>query len=575
MALTLLALLATTAFAAPSPMDLPSPELTRQQLRDEFNAHFYPERLSGAAPARDAHGFACLTPLVAKLKANWSLFSTAEQREFTSRLAPWAEDLTQPFPSRPAADAPPDDATAPPASGLCFDVGTVESITDPEGRFGVVWESGTIDEDTAQDFLTALTRGYETQIDEMEWREPVGMSRYQMLVYVADDDSSAGAYTTIQYCSGVGYTPYVVAYSGSFYGGTWYRDMAVHEFNHASQYAYNDERGAYNSNAPFWYFEATATWMQEYNYDDNWWSTYITGYTNAPYVGMEVENQSDYTEFYHMYGMAIWNFYLDKYVGGPEYVRGLWEDAASHDDANLTMEEMIDNSGEDWREQYMGFIATNTVMDYKERAYFDSVDTEDSVDELPAEGDSSSRKAPQGLGQNYIVFEKGAAGDDGELLLTFDGEDDTEWMVLAVQTDGSSVDSITEMEVDDETGEGELSVEFPGDDELYLVISPFEYASVRNNTGKEYAWTAEWVANEDEPASDHDTADDGSDDPPEEDDDGTADPGEEGDGAFNTDDEPKNGVCGCATTQPAGSGLAMLGVIGALALRRRRVTRAS
>lgn len=567
MAPTLLALLANTAlaFTPPAPALGDDPQVIRATLIREFNAHFYPERLGAAAPPHEEMGGTCLTPLVAGLKANWSLFSKDEQREFTSRLAPWAEDLTQPF-ARKAEEAPlPEGVTPPPASSLCFDAGSVDSITDPEGRFGVVWESGTITETTAQNFLEALTLGYETQVDEMEWREPVGMGRYLMLVYVADDDSSAGAYTTIDYCSGVGYTPYIVAYSGSFYGGTWYKDMAVHEFNHASQYAYNDERGGYNYNVPFWYFEATATWMQEYNYNDNWWSTYVTGYTNAPYVGMEVSNQSDYTEFYHMYGMAIWNFYLDKYVGGPEYVRDLWEDAAPHDDANLTMEEMIDNSGEDWREQYVNFIATNTVMNYSERAWYEAVATVDTVDELPAEGESSSRKAPQGLGQNYIRFDPEAAGEDGQLLITFDGEDEVEWMVLAVQTDGIQIESISEMEVSEEDGEGELLVDFASEDPLFLVISPFEYASTRNNEGKEYTWAAEWVENEEEPVETGDPGDGDDDD----DDDGDGS-GEEGENAFNTEGEGKGGVCGCASSTGGGSGLAIAGALLALGLRRRR-----
>ena len=190
--------------------------------------------------------------------------------------------------------------------------------------------------------------------------------------------------------------------------------MAVHEFNHASQFAYTDTAGSINTNLDLWFWESTATYMQEQvNPSNNWWSQYISGYSSNPDIAMEASSQSDTSVFWHMYGMAIWQFYLDQYVGGEPFVQGIWENASSSSDRNITADEMVEDMGEDFDDVYTGFMANNVAMDYKERSYYPSVDEVDEVDELPASGASSSRSAPQGLGQNFITFNT----DLGSLLL--------------------------------------------------------------------------------------------------------------------------------------------------------------
>jgi len=72
--------------------------------------------------------------------------------------------------------------------------------------------------------------------------------------------------------------PYSVAGRGSFYGGSWFMDMAAHEFNHASQFAYGFGH-------QFWFWEATATYVEEFVYPthDGW----------APYVDPRDGNSRD------------------------------------------------------------------------------------------------------------------------------------------------------------------------------------------------------------------------------------------------------------------------------------------
>lgn len=490
-------------------------------------------------------GHVCLTPLVRRLTERWDLFSPAEKAEITAKLAPWATDLREAV--RPRTAPPPPAGASP-----CFVWGgDYEVLTDPNDRFYVTWEPGAIDEDTAEDLLDALTEGYETEVGELGWRQPTGMSSYPMLVYVYDDDSAAGAYTTVEWCDDVGYTPYIVIGSGSFYGGSWYKDMAVHEFNHASQFGYTDQRGSINTNIDLWWWEATATWVQEYVYaSNNWWSQYITGYTNAPYIALERSSQSDYTDFWHMYGMAIMAFYLDEHVGGHDLVQDTWKFAARSDERSLSFEEIMEGVDQDWEEVYLGFIANSVVMDFDESRYFGSVKTADEVDELPASGESSERKAPEGYGQNYILFEADAAEPGTRVAVSFDGEDGVDWYAMMVQTDGDAILDQWLLDLDDEA-KGETEFEIDGNSEHYLIVSP----ATTSASGREYSWSAEAI--EDEEPEEEPSEGEGETEEPE---------GEEGDGAF--DPDTKASTCGCGTTGSAGAGLAW--AVGALALARRR-----
>lgn len=542
-----LALWAFAAQAAP-PIGASSPTDLRAALMTSFHELTAPMEAGGP-------DHACLTPLVRQLKENWALFSPAEKAEITATLAPWASDLSAAVHPRTAAP------TSSMASTPCFGLsGSYDVLTDPNGRFYVAWESGSIDEDTAQDLLDALTQGYETEIDDLDWREPAGMNKYPLLVYVYDAPSTAAAYTTVDYCSGVGYMPYIVVGSGSFYGGTWYQDMAVHEFNHASQYAYTDTRGSINQNIDLWWWEATATWTQEYVYpNNNWWSQYISGYTNSPYLAMETSNQSNNTDFWHMYGMSIWAFYLDEHEGGFDMVQGTWEYAASSSSRSLGVDELIEGVGGDWDEVYEGFIANNVVMDFDERRYFGSIKATEEVSELPASGEPS-RKTPEGWGQNYITIDKDAASAGTHAQISFNGDDDVDWYALVVTAYRNKVTDTVVMELDDHQ-KGTAEIVFDGDSEFALVVSP----NSSRQTGRDYSWSIEEVeATEPDPAEDSGDSG-GSDegvDPPD---------SKDGDAAFNPDDDKTGGVCGCSMSGAPG-GLALGGLLALAALSRRRRT---
>lgn len=536
-------LLLVTAALAAAPAEAPAATFDRLHARVEAELSFAHAAAHAAGDDEGELPGACLTSTVAELKLHWDEFTPAQRAELTRLLAPGKADLFEPLTRADAAPPPPD------ATNSCFGQQKANRLLG--SRFVVEWDSG-IDSDTAQDFLDALEYAYDVEIDQLGWRAPAGADRYLLPAYV-ERGNYAGAYTTVGTCGG-DYLPYIVAYAGSFSSGNWYETMALHEFNHALQFNY--------SFAPeFFWWEATATYIEEQVLpNSNWWSTYVVGYSQNPQLAMSAYSQSDQDVFYHMYGMSIWGFYLDEYQGGPDIVRQTWEAAVDErGQYNFSMEEMLDELGIDFLGAYTDFTARNAAMEYREHRYYTSVDTVDSVSKLPADGGSSSRTAPAGYGQNYIKF-KASAGD-GEKTLTvhFHGDSGADWLAQLVEVNNTSVLRTAVGTVN--AGEATIELEAFGDQDVYLVVSPLQ----NNDRTKDYTWEAELT----EPPP-TDTGDSGAENGGDTGADNGGDTGDDGD----TDGEVTKfslAGCGCATGgNPAQGAVALLGLAGLVALRRRR-----
>jgi hypothetical protein len=528
-----------------APADSTSDAVLHEELRAAFNTHFYPDRVSepvhmGAHSAarmhEEGHGGACLTELVAQLREHWHLFSPAEKAEMTEKLAPFKRDLLDPMPMRRSAV----DGSPPPSS--CFGI-PYDNYIENE-HFLVSWEDGALTDSEAEDFLDSLEESWVREIDELGWRAPTGTDTYPMMVTVVNG-GYAGAYTTIDSCPGEGYIPYVVAYEGSFDSSWWWKVMACHEFNHASQYAYGQDH-------EFWWWEASATYMEEQVYPSyNDWANMVWSYSQTPYLGLNASqgSSSDNNLFWHTYAMAIWAFYLDQHVGGDDMVRETWEYAFSrtYSAYDLYMPEVIDGLDYSFEEVYTGFIANNAVMDYEERNYFETPRLTENIDVLPWDGGPDDNTRPQSLGQNYIKI-PASLGEPGQILeVDFNGEDGPGWFALLVRGE-RSVDELVQIELDD-NGQGTGTIEMNGEDPIYLIVSPWDPDA--------YGYRYNWARDE---GYDYDYA--------------ARIQGEEvAEDTASTDEEEEEvsgktgeGKKGCATA-PGPTGLWMLGL---LALRRRR-----
>ncbi len=539
-----------TATVATPAAELDQDQLAhRAQLLERFD-----EATSPHALAPDERG-TCLTGLVIDLRESWELFEPADQQRMAGFLAPWGGGDLSPRNLRAMdSDEPP---PPPPSEGTepCFGHQSNNILTTD--HFSVEWENG-VDESLAEAFAEALEYSWDKEVVEYGWNRPVGTDNYPMLAYIADNDSYGGAYTSVEYCSGEGYVPYVVAYSGSWGSSTWADDMAAHEFAHAIQFS--------TSYAPeFWYWEATAIWMEEEVYpNSNYWSYYVDAYTQNPWIGLTASSQRDQEIFYHMYGGAIFNFFIDNWYDGHATVKGMWDYAAGRSGQySLPVWENVEGIGVDleWEEVFVGFLAANTVMDYDEQNVFSSIDIHDSVTSLPDAGESTGSDEPESLGQNYIRFDD--ALDDGrDLEISFQGEaGPDEWYAVLVSTEDRRVVEAVRIELD-ENHQGTGTIAFQGGDS-YLVVAPWDHNAegYHYNWDNAESWSYSWSA----------ALTDGGTDP-----DDTENP--EDTGYDKVDDLPETpdgegGVgmpgCGCATgaTAPAG---ALLGLLAVLGLARRR-----
>jgi hypothetical protein len=351
---------------------------TRDELRGQFDAHFHSEADHPSHLDWEPHEgrIPCLTGMVQSLKDNWHLFDADDRAEMTGVLAPWKHDLLDGM-SGPDVPAP----------GSCFGYDSDNNIdTD---HFSVQWDDGLITSTQAQAFADSLEESWDVEVGELGWREPAGAPRYKMLVRVEDmGGGGAGAYTTVDWCAGE-YQAYVVASSSSFSSGDWYKTMACHELHHAIQYDYGFAH-------EFWWWEASATWMEEHVYPSlNDWANALYVYSLVPYMGLNANANSgggggsEYL-FYHTYAMGIFGMFLDQHVGGNELMMATWEEGLSEScQYCLWLPDAVEGAGEDFDAVYAEFLATNAVMEYDDRVWLSTPALSDDVYSLPAEGESS------------------------------------------------------------------------------------------------------------------------------------------------------------------------------------------
>lgn len=491
-----------------------------------------PAEVSALLAAVEAHAEhagpdTCVTPLVAELRARADELTPAQRAWATQALMPWKSDLN--------ARVAPLRATPPPPGAMptepCFSIGE-NRVTS--AHFAVEWDGSTITESVAQGFLDSLEEGYTVQVDELGWREPSQVDDYLVLAYV-QSGGSMGAYTTVEEC-GNGFVPYIVAYSGSFSSRSWAETMAVHELNHALQFSYGFAW-------EFWWWEATATYIEGQVYPtSDWWAYYVDGYSQNPQLAMNASDQNDQDIFWHMYGMAIWANYMSEYLGGPDAVLATWENAVGAGGYyTFGMRDAFDASGLDLDTAYADFVVRNTVMDYDDQDAIPPVDEVAEVDELPASDDVSGNNRPQGYGQSYLRFEAGAG--EGDLVVAFDGDPNGQWSVQLVEVSRTEVLRVVTGDIVD--GVGTLTMPDFGGEDVMLVASPLRATDDKFA----FAWSADLVAPEV-----LDTAEDTG--APLAGDDDTA--GEQPSG------------CGCASTGDVGGlGLGMLLSVATLARRRR------
>lgn len=202
--------------------------------------------------------------------------------------------------------------------------------------------------------------------------------------YCASDDPSLDSGTVFAISA---YCVLDNDYSATQYGasqtpGAFLEVTAAHEFNHASQFAYD----AFED---LWLMEGTATNMEETVFediDDN--VTFLqSSQLRHPTVPLDRSGFSD-TE----YGAWIFWRYLEEKVYGndPSVIRRVWERADAStpfapDDYSLNaVRKVVRADGSRFVDVYAGFGVTNRLRDYEDRALYPTTPTRDSFRLGPA-----------------------------------------------------------------------------------------------------------------------------------------------------------------------------------------------
>ena len=542
MHLMILSALAGLASAAPA-----LNPATGEALVQAYEAAFLP---GVAAPVVDAdqiaaaRGFSCLTELLLRMDAAWPLLSPEQQARVDTRRL------------RPHLPATPPPAAA--AVSTCYGYFS-ESDSFLYGDHFVIEYNGHATEEMATDFLASLEFSWDTEIEELGWQEPIGTPQYAILAYIDGTSNYAGAYTTVSKCSGVGYVPYIVSGYGSFTtSGDWYKTMACHEFNHASQFSYGYGH-------EFFWWEATATYAEEYVYPAyNDWADMTYVYSLVPYIGMNAfadSNSNDQYLFYHTYSMAVWAFFLDQHVGGHDLIKATWENwTIGNGYYDVWMPDLIDNLGEDFDTIYPQYLAVLSKSDFDDSRYFNDPELTDEISKLPADGGGGRSSYPQSLGQNFVRFDA-KGGDKGMTLrVSFQGDEGPDrWVVVLASGDGE-VDLAVTFELDGDFA-GTAEIPFEGDADVDMIVSPIledasgYYYDWERPDDWDYSWEAELVDLDAEVGGGDDT--------------GTGTGTDDTGGVAEEPGQIEPGGCACSSGGRA-AGIGAWGLLGLLGLAVRR-----
>lgn len=353
------------------------------------------------------HQPGCHREAVEQVNASWPTLTDAERRAVQRRTPLWRSTLPP-----PPADAP----SCVPAQA------ENQLLTD---HFVIEWHEGQTDLTRATAVGEAFETSWNRLFNELGWREPLGSDDWRISVYLTDD-SFEGGFTTEVDCAGTP-VPTIVIGAGTFNYETWYQDVAAHELHHASHYRYGR---AFDN----WWWEATATWVQEQVYPNNdEWAYYANFYVANPQWSLTTTSYTgDLAR--HMYGRALWVFWLEQQLGGHDYVQSLWERSSTLP-ANQRAEMADVMSPEaDFGAQFVAFAHALTVGGVGEGHLYE-LPAYEEVLSLPASGQLRGANRIRAWGMHYVRFQ-GAALDRGTLTVTASSDQPTLDVALLGVRDG-------------------------------------------------------------------------------------------------------------------------------------------
>jgi len=317
-------------------------------------------------------------------------------------------------------------------------------------HFNVKWgSSGSFSNETIQMIGQALEDAWDIEVENLGYPDPSGADEYYIDFYIGNtgDDvpniNFEGAYTTIY--GDYPFPSYIVIHPDIVSSQSATRDVSAHEFFHVIQFGIVVRQNCFYGSDDMWWWEATATWMEDVVWDDiNNYAYYIFPYAETPQESLPSDKS-----FYFPYSRAIWGKYLSENHGGNDAIKSIWTGCSNRGVLYGTDAYLSSFDGYSLKKAYGEFMAKNAVLDYEEGDLYERLgiefarqDVHNSYPVLEYVKDSDT--LPRYLGANIVEFDAYTVDSPKNLVIEFDGESsshnyDVEWraQVLIEHNDGS------------------------------------------------------------------------------------------------------------------------------------------
>lgn len=355
-------------------------------------------------------------------------------------------------------------------------------------HFVIAWDSSdaTVTEAAVATVAEALETSWDVEVDQMGWLAPSQTESCFITVILSTLPESwgdTGGYTNVYEDGGV---PYIVLNTAWLADDDdWTRTLVAHEFNHASQFAYDRFWDA----TDWWYWESTAEWITDLVYDDaNTYTWSLWSYFDAPWRGLESNLGLV------QYGHFAFNTFLEESLG-EDAPRRIWDAEGTHvaDAAEVAFASEI----ADFDELVLGYTSHVAAFDVAERdvwldalGYFEVDPYTAHVATLPAGGSVAAREAPEERGQGFLHF---AGPPESAVEFHFEGVGDvggvaTDWAitVATVGADGAVTHRVADA-TDVDLGEGWA--------DAYVGVIPLGAIGAE---GAEWSWSAKLAGADEE-----------------------------------------------------------------------------
>lgn len=328
-------------------------------------------------------------------------------------------------------------------------------------------------EDMGQYFEDALV----FQVDTLGFNNPLDFTTASQFI------------VTVENLEGVyGYVP------GNSYHRIWMDNSlsdrfnkltSAHELHHLSQHSYTVGSS--------WYKECTSMWVEEAMYDNlDGYNGYEQAFQQNPPWSLDYFQSGGL----YQYGSVIWNLYIEQNYGR-DAIRTIWE--KPYGSATTAANSFFNDQSSSLSTEFIQFSAWNFFTGFRANGSYPDGEHEEADNFTPASytayGSGSSYTfnpglddQPDHLGCNYVKVNSNAGS--GHLLITFDGESNTDWYVKLLTNQSNNYNGL-DMSID-ENGYG-FYILNNWDDFSDVTIAPMVLNTYGNNNV--YTVSAEVIQN--------------------------------------------------------------------------------